>query len=281
VACLIRPKNLLATLLLAVACLSGRHAVADEPAPAQLSGHTITAVGKGMVSAAVDTAQLTVAVTAEGSLAQDAMDAQRVKLKRLVEMLHAAGVADGAISVAPAQLTARFAPPAPFAALGVPPIAVQSQPVTNTGAPAPTPPARPVVPAPPKRDGFRTSTTVTIKTHDLSNLGILTDHIADNADNQAPTMAFIIDDPEKFIDEARQKAFDNAEHIARLEAERAHLKLGQVRSVRDAPPPTPFTDFGDRANAAAANSNQGMMFITLKGPQSISVAIEVQWDAEP
>jgi uncharacterized protein YggE len=269
---LIRSKNLLATSLLAIACLAGRFALADEPARAQLSGRTITAVGRGTVSAEVDTAQLTVAVTAEGSFAQDAMDAQRVKLKRLVDTLHAAGIADGAISVAPAQLTARFVPPAPFAALGVPPIAVQSQPVTNTGAPAPTPPAHPVVPTPPKRDGFRSSATVTIKTRDLANLGTLTDHIADNADNQVPTTTFIVADPEKFIDEARQKAFENAEHIARLEALRAHLKLGPVRFVHDAPAQYLLAEIF-KSYSTPANLN-GIA-------QSVSVTIEAQWDAEP
>jgi uncharacterized protein len=122
---------------------------------------------------------------------------------------------------------------------------------------------------------------VTIKTRDLAILGTLTDHIADNVDNQAPTMAFIIDDPEKFIDEARQKAFDNAEHIARLEAERAHLKLGPVRFVRDAAAPNPSPDLTNFLNTPGAGNNQGTMIITLKSPQSFTVAVEVQWDAEP
>ena len=76
---------------------------------------------------------------------------------------------------------------------------------------------------------------MTIKTRDLENLGALVDVIGDNTDNHVPTIAFFVAEPKASLDEARRKAFDEAERLAGIEAERAHLKLGGVRSVRDAP----------------------------------------------
>jgi uncharacterized protein YggE len=259
---LIRPKNLLATSLLAVACLAGRFASADEPAPAQHSGRTITAVGRGTVSAEADSARMVVVVNSEGSFAQDAMAAQKLKVKRLVEALRGAGISEADITTAPPQFTPRFASPNLVPA---PPAAPQTNALAQ---PVPQPVRAPVQA---KRDGFQVSTTVTSKTRNLENLGTVVDLIADNADNHVPTIAFFVADPKSALDEARRKAFDEAERLAALEAERAHLKLGGVRSVRDAT----LNQFSDILAASAAVGNANAM------TQSFTAGLEVQWDAEP
>ena len=259
---MIRPKNLLVTLLLAVACLAGRFALADEPGPAQHSGRTISATGRGTVSAEADSVRMVVVVNSEGSFAQDAMAAQKVKLKRLVEALRGAGISEGDITTAPPQLIPRF----------VSPNLVPSPPA----APQTNPPAQPMTPA-----GARAGSgekgrlsgvdQVTSKTRNLENLGAVVDLIADNADNHVPTIAFFVADPKSALDEARRKAFDEAERLAGIEAERAHLKLGGVRSVRDAT----LNQFSDILAASAAAGNANAM------TQSFTVGLEVQWDAEP
>jgi uncharacterized protein len=245
---LIRPKNFLAISLLAVACLAGRFALADEPAPSHPSGRTFSATGRETVSADADSARIVVAVNSEGSFAQDAMATQKLKLKRLVEALRGVGISEADITMASPQFTPRFASPNLVSSQMTQPVRVQ-----------------------PKRDGFQVATTVTIKTRDLENLGALVDVIGDNTDNHVPTIAFFVAEPKGSLDEARRKAFDEAERLARIEAERVHLKLGGVRSVRDAQ----ANQFSEilAASAAAGNAN-GMM-------QSFSVSLEVEWDAEP
>ncbi|MGC1576667.1 MAG: SIMPL domain-containing protein, partial [Beijerinckiaceae bacterium] len=243
------PKHFIAASLLVVACLAGRFALADEAAPSQPSGRTISATGRGTVTAEADSARIMVAVNSEGSFAQDAMTAQKLKLKRLVEALRGAGILERDITLAPLLFTPRFASQNLVPSQMSQPVRVQ-----------------------PKRDGFQVATTVTIKTRDLENLGALVDVIGDNTDNHVPTIAFFVAEPKASLDEARRKAFDEAGRLAGIEADRAHLKLGGVRSVRDAPLNLQFYEIL-AANATAGNPNAM--------PQSFSVSLEVQWDAEP
>ncbi len=208
-------KSWIVSAALAVACIFGHPAGAEEVSPAQRSGRTISATGRGTVTAEADSVRMVVVVNSEGSFAQDAMAAQKVKLKRLVETLRAAGISEGDITTAPPQFIPR--------------------------------------PAQAKRDSFQVSTQVSSKTRNLENIGTIVDLIADNADNHVPTIAFFVADPKSALDEARRKAFDEAERLATLEAERAHLKLGAVRSVRDATL-NQFSDIL-AASAAAGNAN--------------------------
>ena len=259
---MLRSKNLAAASLLAVACFAGQCALAQQPAPTPFSGRTISATGRGTVTVEADSARIVVVLNSEGSFAQDAMAAQKLKLKRLVEALRGAGISEGDITMASPQFTPRFASQNLILSSGAPP---------QNGAPA-QPMTQPVrTPLQPKRDGFQVASTVTIKTRDLDNVGALVDLISDNTDNHVPTIAFFVSDPKTALDEARRKAFDEAERLAGLAAERAHVRLGGVRSVRDAPVSAQFSEM--LAAAAAANPNAMT--------QNVSTALEVQWDAEP
>jgi hypothetical protein len=245
--------------------LAAKPAWPDDLATAQAPGRTVTATGRGTVSAEVDAALLTVALTAEGSFAQDAMDADAGKVKRLVKALHEGGTADGDVSSSPVRITPRLVPSISSSnAQGG--IAISGQ---------------QTIPAA-KRAGFLASSSVTIKTRDLSSLGALVDRLGDYAESDALSVSYEVEGRQKFVDEARQRAFDDAEHIAHLEADRAHLKLSQVRSIRDAAAQNPPTDTNNIVNTPGILGNQGKMFITLKGgPQSFSAALEVEWNVEP
>ncbi|MBV9112279.1 MAG: SIMPL domain-containing protein [Hyphomicrobiales bacterium] len=276
---MLRPKNLTAASLMSFICLAAQPASPDDLAPAQAPGRTITAVGRGTASAEVDAAVLTVLVAGEGSFAQDAINAGATKVRRFVNALHDRNVTDADISQTHAQVWSRFVTQTPMLSSELLQSGVQSQASANAqgagvgqGIPGQASPQPPRAATPAKMNGFRATTTIRIKTRDLAGLGALTDYIVDNADNQ-PTILFIVEDPRKFIDEARQKAFDNAERAARVDAERAHLKLVSVRAVRDEPPQSQLAELISKGVPVASNLNGGS--------ESFSVAVEVEWNAEP
>ncbi|MBW0004621.1 MAG: SIMPL domain-containing protein [Hyphomicrobiales bacterium] len=247
--------------LLLIACFAGERAFAQQPGPAQLPGRTISATGRGSATAEADTARMTVVVNSEGSFAQDALASQKQKLKRLVEALRGVGISEGDINMTPAQFTPRFVSPPLLPS----PVATAqlNAPAQGNGQPR-APQAN--------RNGFQVASTVTLKSRDLDNLGALVDLVSDNTDNHVPTIAFFVTDPKPLLDEARKKAFDEAERLGALEAERAGLKLGRVRSVRDLPANLQISEILV-AGAATGNSNGAQ--------QNFTATLEVQWDAEP
>jgi len=250
-----RPKNLSMASLLLIACFAGERAFAQQPGPAQLPGRTISATGRGSATAEADTARMTVVVNSEGSFAQDALASQKQKLKRLVEALRGAGISEGDINMTPAQFTPRFVSPNLIPSPAATPQQLNAA-AQGNGQPRPLQA---------NRNGFQVATTVTVKSRDLDNLGALVDLVSDNTDNHVPTIALFVADPRPLLDEARRKAFDEAERLAGLAAERAHLKLGQVRSVQYTPANVTFPELA----ASAAT-----------GSQAFAATLEVQWDAE-
>ena len=235
--------------------LSGKDSSAGGNAP----DHTITALGRGAVLAAMDTAVLTILVTAEGSFAQDAVEADRAKVKRLASALRDAGVFDGDMSQSALQITPRSAPAeAPIVSPGV----VQG----FVAAPAQSLPQAPRIPT--SKNGFFASTTFRLKTHSLADIGILVDRLAENDDSRVPTIIYVLENSQKVFEEARRQAFDNAEHTARLEAQRAHLRLVSIRSVSD----EPLHLTGSEPPASVNFTGQS---------QAFGVSILVQWNTEP
>jgi uncharacterized protein YggE len=233
-----------------------------------------------MAKAEPDIATMTVVIRAEGSFAQDAVNADRMKVKRAVNALHDMGIEDADISRSTPQLTARFAPPTPS------PVATQpaNAAIGQGGGSGNSVPAQ-VVPQPPRApvpNGFWASSTLRIKMRNLSDLGLATDRVSDAADKSVPTITFSVSDPQKLVDEARLKAFDDAERGARLEAERAHLKLGSVRSIRDEPAMSRLADVVDRLPQMGSNANNGALVLTTNGSrQTFMVNVEVQWNVGP
>jgi uncharacterized protein YggE len=243
--------------------LAATPASAEDMSAGNAPNPTIAVLGRGAVLAEMDTALVSVVVTAEATFAQDAAQADRAKVKRLTAALRDAGVFEADINISALRIVPRFAAPgvsvsasaAPGAILD--PVAAQ---MPQLARPMPT-----------ATNGFVASTTLRFKTHNLPDIGILVDRIAENDDNRVPTIIYVLENPQKTFEEARRQAFDNAEHIARLEAERAHLKLVSVQSVID----EPLRSTGNQAPQLPAPVN-------LNGQsQSFIANIEVRWNAEP
>ena len=256
-------------------------ALAEGSAGADARDRTLTVRGSAKVMADADLATLSVEVSAEGSFAQDAMNAIRGKLRNLNAALHDAGVADADIGQSLPQLTPHFsAPPAPSRQPSA------TGPATDPAAGLPRlPPAAPTL----RRDSYVASVNLRIRTRNFAEIGVLTDRIADHADGHLPSMSLTIEDPQRFIDEARRKALDDAGHLAAVEAERMHLRLGAVRAIREQPSQDrladllerfaqsasgggarPIGDFGASARPATSGSQQAFL-----------ASLEVEWAVEP
>jgi uncharacterized protein YggE len=267
----------IAAAFAAVAALSVPNlALADEPG-AGPRDRTILVLGSGRVSADPDMAVLTVSVSAEGSFAQDAVTALRSRLRLLTTALREAGVAEADIGQSAPQLSPRFSSVAS---------AASPQILPSGGAGVPTP----LVPSPPRgpslqRDGFIASVTVTIRTRALETIGELTDRVADGADGHLPTVALIVEDPQKYIDAARRKALDDAAHSAGLEAERMHLKLGAVRAIRDQLWQDRVIELLEKLGEARLAGASDLVVAAAPGSSRASqvflVNLEVEWAVEP
>jgi uncharacterized protein YggE len=252
-------------------------ALAQEPGAAGPRDRTILVLGSGRVSADPDMAVLTVPVSAEGSFAQDAVNAVRSKLRHLTAALREAGVAEADIGQSAPQLSPRFSSVAS---------AASPQILPSGGAGVPTP----LVPSPPhgpslQRDGFIASVTLTIRTRALETIGELTDRVADGDDGHLPTVALIVEDPQKYVDAARRKALDDAAHSAELEAERMHLKLGAVRAIRDQLSQDRVIELLEKLGEARLAGASDLVVAAAPGSSRASqvflVNLEVEWAVEP
>ena len=76
--------------------------------------------------------------------------------------------------------------------------------------------------------GYTLTQNVLIKIRDLSKVAEVLGGLPDLGINQIGAISFEIDEPEKFLAEARNKAFDKADIKAKEMAEKNNIKIGKV-----------------------------------------------------
>ncbi|MBV8427540.1 MAG: SIMPL domain-containing protein, partial [Hyphomicrobiales bacterium] len=209
-----RRKSLIA-IGLAASCLAGLRVAAQDRSLLEHAGHTISVTGRGTVKAEADVARITFWLSSEGSFAQDALAAQKLKTKHVVDALRGAGISESDIGIGIPQFAPRFSP-------GI--VITPAAPPQAGASVSAAQPARTLA----QQNGFRVTSLLTITTVELDNLGVLVDLVTDSADNRAPTITYSVSDSSSARDEARRKGFDDSERLAKLAAERAHVRLGQV-----------------------------------------------------
>lgn len=99
---------------------------------------------------------------------------------------------------------------------------------------------------------YRVSNTVTVTIRDIAKLGeILTRAVAAGS-NQINGPSFSISDPEKYLNEARKKAVENAMAKAQAYAAAAGMRLGTILEMREPGLPAPAFAATLARSAAAA-----------------------------
>ena len=123
--------------------------------------------------------------------------------------------------------------------------------------------------SPPAVTGYQVVNEVRVRNRNLSSLGEFLDEAVALGANQIRRISFDISDPSQLLDEARRKAFADAEHRARIYAGAAGLKLGTPITIEEQTGHAiPHTAMRMEAATAAAVP-------IAQGEQTLTVAVTV------
>jgi uncharacterized protein len=211
----------LATLACAAAFACVVPSVDAQTLQAQSAPFTgIVVVGEGRVTVAPDYAQIASGVTTRGKTVKEASDANSKTMAAIIKALLDSGVAQNDVQ------TSRFS---------VQPVYVPQEPRTE-----------------PKLAGYSVSNQVRAKIRQIDNVGEILDRLITAGATDVGSVEFLVSDPSKALDEAREAAIADARRKAEVYARAAGIRLGQVEWITEASGFGPGPLRGQGASAARA-----------------------------
>ena len=180
----------------------------------------IVVVGEGRVTVAPDYAQIASGVTTRGKTVKEASDANAKTMAAVIKALLDSGVAQNDVQ------TSRFS---------VQPVYVPQEPRTE-----------------PKLAGYSVSNQVRAKIRQIDKLGEILDRLITAGATDVGNVAFLVSDPSKALDQAREAAIADARRKAEVYARAAGIRLGQVEWITEASGFGPVPLRGQGASAARA-----------------------------
>ena len=180
----------------------------------------IVVVGEGRVTVAPDYAQIASGVTTRGKTVKEASDANSKTMAAIIKALQDAGIAQNDIQ------TSRFS---------VQPVYVPQEPRTE-----------------PKLAGYSVSNQVRAKIRQIDKLGEILDRLITAGATDVGNIEFLVSDPSKALDQAREAAIADARRKAEVYARAAGIRLGQVEWITEASGFGPVPLRGQGASAARA-----------------------------
>jgi uncharacterized protein YggE len=190
-----------------------------QPAPSL----GVVVVGDGRVTVAPDYAQIASGVTTRGKTVKEASDANSKTMAAIIKALLDSGVAQNDIQ------TSRFS---------VQPVYLPQEPRTE-----------------PKLAGYSVSNQVRAKIRQIDKLGEILDRLITAGATDVGNIEFLVSDPSKALDQAREAAIADARRKAEVYARAAGIRLGQVEWITEQSgfgPAVPFRGQGASAARAAA-----------------------------
>lgn len=125
----------------------------------------------------------------------------------------------------------------------------------------------------PKLVGYDVVNTIVVTVRKIDALGRVLDVAVSDGSNQINGVMFSIDDPEPLRDKARKAAVADAERKAKLYADAAKLKLGEVMTLSESNFQPPVPVYTKSVRAEGANSVP-----IAEGEQSLSVDVNITWE---
>src|SRR6478609_10447912 len=183
----------------------------------------IVVVGEGRVTVAPDYAQIASGVTTRGKTVKEASDANSKAMAATIKALVDSGVAQNDIQ------TSRFS---------VQPVYLPQEPRTE-----------------PKLAGYSVSNQVRAKIRQIDQLGEILDRLITAGATDVGNIEFLLTDPSKALDQAREAAVADARRKAELYARASGLTLGRVVWITEDPgysPPMPMKALAAPAARAAS-----------------------------
>jgi uncharacterized protein len=206
---------------------------------ALLAHAEVTVNGQGSVTYVPDVAHIHLGVVTDGSTAASAMDANNEAMRALFKRLAQLGIGDRDVQTTSFTITPRY---------------------------------RQVKDHEPELIGYTASNQLAVKVRKIDETGMVLDSLVKDGANRVNGVTFDISDPQKLLDEARQKAIADARHKADLYATGAGSHLGKVLRISEAgaelPPP--------RMYSLEQAKDAGVPLA--KGEQKLSVSVTVVWD---
>ena len=161
---------------------------------------TITLMGRGAVEKAPDMATINVGVQVEAKTAADAMAQQASQMNGVFAAVKASGIADRDMQTGNMSLSPVYEYP-------------------NN--------------ARPRLTGYQASNSITIRVRKLDTLGKTLDAVVKGGGNTINGISFSVDQPEKFQNEARVKAIQDAAAKAELYAQAVGYKVKRIVTISE------------------------------------------------
>jgi hypothetical protein len=239
-----RSDTLLKASIALAAALFLAHAPAfAQSAPQNPPARTLNIVGNAEVHAAPDAALVMTGVVTESDTAAAALKTNSAALTKVLEAVRSFGVEAKDLQTSGLSLEPRYYGPA-------------STSTTDR----------------PRIIGYTAANEVAVRVKDLAKLGDLLDRATVAGANRIDGIEFIVSNRESLLDEARQKAVDDAKSKADLYARAAGFTLGKVMSLSEEAVPSP------RPMARAMAAAGGAAPVPVEaGELTLSVRLRVVW----
>jgi uncharacterized protein YggE len=179
--------------------------------PQQAPEARIVVTGDGSVSVTPDYAQIRIGVTAREKAVKEAVDANSKSMVAIIAALKDAGIAQNDIQ------TARFSIQPIY-----PPQDQRSE---------------------PKLAGYAVSNHVNVTIREIGKVGDVLDRVTAAGATDAGNVSFLVSDPSKALDQAREAAIADARRKAEVYAKASSVRLGRVEWITEdggSGPPVPM-----------------------------------------
>jgi uncharacterized protein YggE len=161
----------------------------------------VVVIGEGVVSVTPDYAQIESGVTTRAKTAKDAVDANSKLMAAVASVLRESGIAESDVQ------TSRFA----------------VQPVYAPAEPR----------AEPKLVGYSVANRVRVNLRQIDKVGEVLDRLVNAGVTDVGGIEFLVSDPSKVLDRAREAAVADARRKAEAYAQAAGLRLGPIIWIRE------------------------------------------------
>jgi uncharacterized protein YggE len=227
------------TLAAAAALIAfGSTSLAQNAPPAAIS-----VTGEAQISVAPDQAQIDGGVTSEAKTAREASDTNNAAMGKVLLALKGAGIEEKDYQTSRLSLQPQYPP--------------------NRG------------PGAGAISGYRASNHVTVRLRDVTKVASVIDLLVGAGANEIGGINFVVSQPSKILDEAREKAIADARRKAEIYAKAAGVTLGEPLGISEeggAGPPV----FRSKMAAPMAASAP-----VAQGEETLSVSVTVSWAIKP
>lgn len=215
-------------------------------------GRLITVSGEGKVTAAPDIAQLSFSVITEGKNPGQVQEENAEKMNKAIDFVKKQGIADKDIKTSGYNL----------------------YPVYDYGVIYPLGTTRS-----PFIQGYRLTQTVSVKIRDFEKISAILGSLSEFGINQVDGVSFDVDEPDQYMNQARDEAFEKARDKAEAMAKAAGVSIKRVVSFSESGSPFPryyaFEAYGKGGaadSAPAPNIEPGSQDVTV----TVSVTYEIR-----